>query len=696
MYCKECGKQIEDNSKFCNFCGAKQKTTLIPQPQEKNIGIQDNEDNLHALKRKNINTPDSKIPTKKYWSATVAGIILMLISFTLYSSKGLKYLSREELQQILIFEIVLRIIFTIWAVNIAKKLQRSKFGWGIFTFFITPLSLFIIGLLRAKKMDDSNCISHQSKSENLDYENDKLNSDNATLNESPRVFEWKITEKQGVKSESNNEGTIDRNVKVSKAKNNTNKKSKVAILLTFLVSLIIVVLSYLIYFEYYDGPWFSNWVGNWVLDKNIGNLIYQEAKYKCKNKGHLFNEDIESFMTELLQNDRYIEIQYIPHIFEDDQYLIVFPYRVNSYDRTFARITSIDMYELEILNDSFHMIMKYEDDKIITDIVFDTKNKKELKRIELKGLVFNKIDSNFQNSTKSKKKIESSNLDNLIVKTVQHDKTEDIGEGILENIWSIELIKGQSKIRDINVGNARGLITYLSNDNKYLFYIKSHSFGQNWPIFKYNISNLSTEEVGYGTQIVAIISQGYYKNHFIEESWIPPANSDDPSSIFTLKDFNGKTIIEYTCESQMQEFLDKYGIEQTKQTKDQTYNLNNKTIQKTNSLSKTIKIGLSICPDIFNPTIEFYLRKIDGDENTGWQLVDKQTISKIDRGKSAVYYKYVTITETSYFEIKAIVTHPDYIDCDTGPVKFDYKSNGGIRINDGPCAFMHQYNRKKI
>jgi hypothetical protein len=112
------------------------------------------------------------------------------------------------------------------------------------------------------------------------------------------------------------------------------------------------------------------------------------------------------------------------------------------------------------------------------------------------------------------------------------------------------------------------------------------------------------------------------------------------------------------------------------------------------SSSKRIKVGMSVTPDIYNPTIKFYMRKVVGDEVGKWILVATKGIEKKDRGKSSSYFQYVDIEENEYFEIKAIVSHPDYKDCDTGSVKFDYNSNGGVRINDGPCCMMHAKYRK--
>ena len=51
---------------------------------------------------------------------------------------------------------IIKIGITIWAVYRAKELNRSRWGWGIFTFFLT-LPAFIILLCLGKKNQQENC-----------------------------------------------------------------------------------------------------------------------------------------------------------------------------------------------------------------------------------------------------------------------------------------------------------------------------------------------------------------------------------------------------------------------------------------------------------------------------------------------------------------------------------------------------------
>lgn len=41
MYCKNCGKQIDDDSKFCNYCGTEQSINIYRESnsEKEKIGI---------------------------------------------------------------------------------------------------------------------------------------------------------------------------------------------------------------------------------------------------------------------------------------------------------------------------------------------------------------------------------------------------------------------------------------------------------------------------------------------------------------------------------------------------------------------------------------------------------------------------------------------------------------------------------
>lgn len=60
MYCKSCGKEIDDDSKFCSYCGAKQQ--VISQTAEviHDEGILDSLDNDYSMKKEKITHSETK------------------------------------------------------------------------------------------------------------------------------------------------------------------------------------------------------------------------------------------------------------------------------------------------------------------------------------------------------------------------------------------------------------------------------------------------------------------------------------------------------------------------------------------------------------------------------------------------------------------------------------------------------------
>lgn len=61
MYCKECGKQIDDDSKFCSFCGTRQQ--VMPSSKTSDLGTE-----LYSIAdafKKSINISNEKSVEKK-------------------------------------------------------------------------------------------------------------------------------------------------------------------------------------------------------------------------------------------------------------------------------------------------------------------------------------------------------------------------------------------------------------------------------------------------------------------------------------------------------------------------------------------------------------------------------------------------------------------------------------------------------
>lgn len=107
---------------------------------------------------------------------------------------------------------------------------------------------------------------------------------------------------------------------------------------------------------------------------------------------------------------------------------------------------------------------------------------------------------------------------------------------------------------------------------------------------------------------------------------------------------------------------------------------------------KRIEVGGSVLPDIFDATAEFYKREGDDAGISEWTKFATKT--EKGRGKGVWASCYVTLeNERSFVEIKAIVKHDGYNDCETDPVRYDWSSGGGKRMLSG-CATMYQDYKK--
>ncbi|MCR9098974.1 MAG: zinc ribbon domain-containing protein [bacterium] len=225
MYCKNCGRQIADDSRFCSDCGALQKqprihhqekkVNLSAQGIEKFLGIELSKRllgfyliwvSIHLIlllvhwndgnnkyfwpisKRADIEdydfsefilfavfpviglaiinlfrdskSTDGRASDSKYdmsyekdVTPTIVGVFMLVISFgLLMSGFGNDDYGRQQGEQIQAFfsvlALILRIVFTVWVVNIAKQLNRDSTTWGIFCFFFPSIALIAIGQMR--------------------------------------------------------------------------------------------------------------------------------------------------------------------------------------------------------------------------------------------------------------------------------------------------------------------------------------------------------------------------------------------------------------------------------------------------------------------------------------------------------------------------------------------------------------------
>ena len=153
MYCKKCGKQIEEDSIFCSFCSAKQS-----ESGTKSIGgelrIDSSNPNYIAKKQTNLEKYDSSY--KRDFIPTIVGIILLIISAIFYGLTD-GFANDNNSSMVLFFiPIIFWIFCIIWVVHIASELNRNLIGWGMFSFIFPFLALIIIGLLKKIKRKELN------------------------------------------------------------------------------------------------------------------------------------------------------------------------------------------------------------------------------------------------------------------------------------------------------------------------------------------------------------------------------------------------------------------------------------------------------------------------------------------------------------------------------------------------------------
>jgi hypothetical protein len=148
VFCKECGTRVNNNAKYCKYCGAKQsvteKTEETPFTLKVNKIVLEDGENYYSSK-KGVNR--SSYPEMSYF-----GFVYLVFVIYIYISPELRNYLDEHFATSLFTFICIFIGAIFWSVYTAKKLNRSKFGWGFFTFLTPPIALIILGFLKPIKV----------------------------------------------------------------------------------------------------------------------------------------------------------------------------------------------------------------------------------------------------------------------------------------------------------------------------------------------------------------------------------------------------------------------------------------------------------------------------------------------------------------------------------------------------------------
>lgn len=200
MFCKSCGRQIDNDSTFCSFCGTKQSADLKPQVQA------DTNQSINATQKvynneATFNNSPNIVRQHKYDltykredEAITVGIVLLVIALIFAIVGPIKFEDRESYGQFravtAIVSLILRIIVTVWVINIAKRQNRETFGWGLFAFLLPSIALIVIACQKKliPKIIISDGLNNEQNSEILaDKANDFLNQNK--ISESVRFAE---------------------------------------------------------------------------------------------------------------------------------------------------------------------------------------------------------------------------------------------------------------------------------------------------------------------------------------------------------------------------------------------------------------------------------------------------------------------------------------------------------------------------
>ncbi|MCG8696638.1 MAG: zinc ribbon domain-containing protein, partial [Bacteroidales bacterium] len=159
MFCKACGKKIDDDSNFCRFCGkqqtnGKERKNNNGESKEINVNIslfQRRIEKSQKPESSEISLPQYDSTYSKETFATFCGSLIIIVNIILLSTgvyADWAYYNDNFIPIFSLFNIIWRIIVIIWVVNIAKKQNRNGNNWGMIAFILPNLALLIIGILK--------------------------------------------------------------------------------------------------------------------------------------------------------------------------------------------------------------------------------------------------------------------------------------------------------------------------------------------------------------------------------------------------------------------------------------------------------------------------------------------------------------------------------------------------------------------
>jgi small basic protein len=151
MFCKNCGKQIDNDSKFCSYCGVSltNEPTVITQEKKTH--------SFQAFPAQSI-TPPTPVSIDKYDmsfkkddSLTTIGIVMLIIGIigTISMQNEITKMTFDEFRTFQIVGIIVSLVVRVVVIGVvsqyANKLNRDSFLWGFFAFIVPAICLIVIG-----------------------------------------------------------------------------------------------------------------------------------------------------------------------------------------------------------------------------------------------------------------------------------------------------------------------------------------------------------------------------------------------------------------------------------------------------------------------------------------------------------------------------------------------------------------------
>jgi len=174
MYCKKCGRVIDDDSIYCSCCGTKQSSAIetdplaIPDPKTVNVNLTFGRPSSQRQKVEKASIEKYDLTYQRESEATITGIIAILCFFGFAVADNV--IDTDAAPVVSIFLLAARIGAVVWCINIAKRQNRDSGGWGIFAFLLPSIALIILGCMKKLKKPSSDNSDKEDNEENYTYE----------------------------------------------------------------------------------------------------------------------------------------------------------------------------------------------------------------------------------------------------------------------------------------------------------------------------------------------------------------------------------------------------------------------------------------------------------------------------------------------------------------------------------------------